>query len=71
MGRTASRFAKVTPHVTLAYGPGFSEPRLLDKPILWMIDEITLIDSLQGQNRHVALGQWSLPQDRQQPSFDF
>lgn len=56
MGITASRSTKVTPHVTLAHGPGFSEIRLLDKPILWNIDEITLIDSLQGKGRHVSLG---------------
>lgn len=71
MSITASRSAKVTPHVTLAYGPGFSDIRSLTKPILWTINEITLIDSLQGQSRHVPLGQWPLPQDRQQPGFDF
>lgn len=71
MGITASRSTKVTPHVTLAHGPGFSEIRLLDKPILWNIDEITLIDSLQGKGRHVSLGKWPLPKDRQQRAFDF
>ncbi|MFO1175572.1 MAG: 2'-5' RNA ligase family protein [Paracoccaceae bacterium] len=71
MGLTASQSATPTPHVTLAYGPGFPQPRLLDKPILWTIDEITLIDSLQGQGRHVTLGKWPLPKDRQQPGFDF
>jgi len=71
MSLAGSRSAKVTPHVTLAYGTGFSETRRLAKPILWTIDEITLIDSLQGQGRHVPLGRWSLPKDRQQPGFDF
>lgn len=70
-GLTASRSAKITPHVTLAYGPGFSETRHLAKPILWAIDEITLIDSLQGQSRHVSLGRWPLPKDREQRGFDF
>lgn len=71
MNLASSRSRKVTPHVTLAYGPGFSDTRHLSNPILWTITEITLIDSLQGQGRHIPLGQWSLPQDRQQPSFDF
>jgi RNA 2',3'-cyclic 3'-phosphodiesterase len=71
MGLTASRSGKVTPHVTLAYGPGFPEIRCLNKSILWTIHEVTLIDSLQGQGRHVPLGHWPLPADRQQPSFDF
>ncbi|MCB1369364.1 MAG: 2'-5' RNA ligase family protein [Rhodobacteraceae bacterium] len=71
MGITGRRSAKVTPHVTLAYGPGFSKPRKLDEPILWKVDEVVLIDSLQGRGRHVPLGLWPLPQDRQQPGFDF
>jgi 2'-5' RNA ligase len=71
MGITASRSKKPTPHVTLAYGPGFPEVRLLDKPIHWIIDEVALIDSHRGQGRHVLLGRWPLPEDRQQPGFDF
>lgn len=70
-GLTASRSAANTPHVTLARGPGFPETRPLDEPILWTVTEITLIDSLQGQGRHVHLGTWPLPEDRQQPGFDF
>ncbi len=71
MALTASRSPQVNPHVTLAYGPGFPGERLLTKPILWTITEIMLIDSLYGKGRHISLGQWSLPKDRQQPSFDF
>lgn len=71
LGITASRSAKITPHVTLAYGTSHLEPRGLEKPILWTIDEITLIDSLQGQGRHEWLGRWPLPRDRQQLGFDF
>lgn len=71
LGITASRSPQVNPHVTLAYGPGFSGERLLTEPIFWTITEITLIDSLYGRGSHVSLGQWSLPKDRQQPSFDF
>lgn len=71
LGITASRSAKVTPHVTLAYGPGFTETRYLAQPIRWTVDELTLIDSIQGQGRHVPLGHWPLPTDRQQQGFNF
>jgi 2'-5' RNA ligase len=71
MGLTASRSKRPTPHVTLAYGPGFPDVRLLDKPIQWLIEEVVLIDSHQGKGRHVLLGRWPLPKDRQQPGFDF
>jgi len=71
MSLTGSRSTKVSPHVTLAYGHGLSEARYLAKPIHWTIEEVTLIDSLQGQGRHVPLGRWSLPKDRHQPGFDF
>lgn len=51
---------KVSPHVTLAYGAGFSEKRLLAKPIRWRIGEIALIDSLIGLTLHVPLARWRL-----------
>ncbi len=66
-----SRSTKPTPHVTLAYGHGFPEARLLTTPILWTIEEVMLIDSLQGQSRHVSLGRWPLSEGKQQPGFDF
>lgn len=62
---------KVVPHLTLAYGLGFSETRYLAEPLHWTIRDITLIDSFQGQGRHVSLGNWPLLDRRQQPSFDF
>ncbi|MDZ4310852.1 MAG: 2'-5' RNA ligase family protein [Cypionkella sp.] len=62
---------KVVPHLTLAYGLGFSETRYLAEPIRWTVRDITLIDSLQGQSRHMALGNWPLKEGRQHPSFDF
>lgn len=62
---------KVTPHVTLAYGPGLARARPLDESIRWTIDEIVLIDSLQGQERHVPLGRWHLPEGREQPALPF
>ncbi|WP_333814395.1 2'-5' RNA ligase family protein [Tabrizicola sp.] len=71
MSIAGSRSVKVTPHVTLAYGTGFADIRYLAEPILWRIEEIVLIDSLRGQNRHVHLGRWPLPQDRRQAGFDF
>ncbi len=55
--------AKVTPHVTLSYGPGFAGTRFLADPIRWTIQDITLIDSLIGQGRHVHLGTWRLMPD--------
>lgn len=70
-GLATSGSARVSPHVTMAYGPGFPEPRLLDTPIHWRIDEITLIDSHQGKGRHDILGQWKLPEGREQQGFDF
>lgn len=54
MGITASRSQKVNPHVTLAYGPGFSGERHRTKPIAWTISEIRLIDSLHGQGRRAS-----------------
>ena len=71
MSLTASRSARVTPHVTLAYGRGFTGKRRLARPIFWTIDEITLIDSHHGRGRHVPLGRWALPPDRQEPRFQF
>lgn len=35
MGLTGTGSATVTPHVTLAYGPGWAEDRRLDQPIRW------------------------------------
>jgi len=70
-GLAGARSGRVVPHVTLAYGRGFAESRMLAAPIFWTIDDVTLIDSLQGQGRHVPLGRWLLPEDRQQPGFDF
>jgi RNA 2',3'-cyclic 3'-phosphodiesterase len=71
VGLMPPRQQKVVPHLTLAYGPGFPEIRHLAVPIHWTIRDITLIDSLQGQNRHVVLGNWPLLADSpQQTSFD-
>ncbi len=70
-GLAPPTFKKVVPHLTLAYGHGFSETRHLANPIRWTIRHLTLIDSLQGYGRHMQLGTWPLPQDRQQPSLKF
>lgn len=51
---------RITPHVTLAYGEGFSGTRFLPKPIPWRVKQISLIDSLQGMGRHIRLGNWPL-----------
>lgn len=71
VGIVPPRRRKVLPHLTLAYGHGFAETRCLAEPIHWMIRDITLIDSLQGQGCHVSLGTWPLQEGRQHPSFDF
>ena len=70
-GLVLPRLRKVTPHVTVAYGAGFTETRPLPAPIRWTIRDITLIDSLQGQGRHVSLGTWPLSEGgRRQPFED-
>ena len=51
---------KVTPHVTLAYGAGFDEERLLPAPLGWRVRDIALIDSVQGEGRHIHLARWRL-----------
>lgn len=51
---------RVTPHVTLAYGAGFDGERLLPAPLGWHIRDIALIDSVQGEGRHVQLARWRL-----------
>jgi RNA 2',3'-cyclic 3'-phosphodiesterase len=58
----------ILPHVTLAYGVGFAETRHLAEPVRWTIRDITLIDSLQGQGRHIPLGNWPLPESCRDPS---
>ncbi|MDO5704643.1 MAG: 2'-5' RNA ligase family protein [Paracoccus sp. (in: a-proteobacteria)] len=50
----------IRPHVTLAYGRDFGPERPLPDPIPWTIDDIVLINSHQGQGRHVELGRWPL-----------
>lgn len=59
-GIATEKRRRITPHVTLAYGRGFSETRFLPKPIYWQIRQISLIDSLQGKGRHIRLGNWPL-----------
>lgn len=65
------RGGRITPHVTLAYGPSFGDTRPIGTPILWTIEEIALIDSHFGKSHHASLGQWPLPKDREQQGFDF
>ena len=52
--------ATIRPHVTLAYGHGFDADRPIAAPVSWTIDRVVLIDSLQGQGRHVHLAEWVL-----------
>lgn len=50
----------VTPHVTAAYGQALPESLRLVPPIHWHVDELVLIDSLQGLTTHLPLGRWRL-----------
>ncbi|UXU76551.1 MULTISPECIES: 2'-5' RNA ligase family protein [unclassified Paracoccus (in: a-proteobacteria)] len=50
----------VTAHVTLAFGRPLRPDPIAVPPILWRVDELRLIDSLQGQGRHLTLGHWQL-----------
>jgi len=52
---------QVTPHVTLAYGKPLPPQGIAVPPVHWRVDRLTLIDSLQGLGRHVALAHWPLP----------
>ena len=54
------RAAGVTPHVTAAYGRPLPDSLRLVPPIHWRVDELVLIDSLQGLTTHLALGRWTL-----------
>ncbi|MFC3570304.1 2'-5' RNA ligase family protein [Paracoccus sp. TOH] len=51
---------RVTPHVTLAYGKPLPPEGIAVPPVHWRVDELTLIDSLQGLGRHVPLARWRL-----------
>jgi len=52
---------RVTPHVTLAYGKPLPPEGIAVPPVHWRVDELVLIDSLQGLGRHVPLARWRLP----------
>jgi 2'-5' RNA ligase len=55
-GREAAPF---TPHVTLAYGLPWSEPRAIEA-VSWNVREFVLLHSLLGRTRHLPLGRWAL-----------
>lgn len=55
-GRESAPF---TPHVTLAYGFPWSEPRAIDA-VSWNVREFVLLHSLLGRTRHLPLGRWTL-----------
>lgn len=50
----------VTPHVTAGYGRPLPDLLRLVPPIHWHVDELVLIDSLQGLTRHLPLARWRL-----------
>ncbi|GLK64161.1 2'-5' RNA ligase family protein [Paracoccus kondratievae] len=51
---------QVTPHVTLAYGKPLPPAGIAVPPVRWRVNELVLIDSLQGLGRHVPLARWPL-----------
>jgi RNA 2',3'-cyclic 3'-phosphodiesterase len=63
VGVRCTTTAKVTPHLTLVYGRAFAGTRYLVDPVRWTIQDVTLVDSLIGQSRHVYLGTWPLMTD--------
>ena len=50
---------RLDPHMTLDYR-GDRRGRLLDRPIAWMIEDFSLIESVHGETRHIELGHWQL-----------
>jgi 2'-5' RNA ligase len=57
------------PHMTLGYGPRSRHRRTIG-PIAWLADQIVLIESWVGKNRHRIVASWPLLPPRQ-GSFDF
>ncbi len=53
---------RLDPHMTLDYR-GHPRGRLLDRPIAWMIEDFSLIESVHGETRHIELGRWQLRED--------
>ncbi|HEY1124607.1 MAG TPA: hypothetical protein VGE65_03165 [Sphingobium sp.] len=52
-----------TPHMTIDdHGRG-RPGRLLDQPIAWLVEEFMLVESVQGDTRHVEWGRWRLRDD--------
>src|SRR5690606_11492181 len=58
-GRAGDRL-QVTPLVTLAYGKRLAPAGIAVPPVRWRVNELVLIDSLQGLGRHVPLARWPL-----------
>lgn len=50
------------PHMTLNYRGG-TQDHLLDQPIAWMVEEFALVESTDGDTRHVEWGRWRLCED--------
>jgi 2'-5' RNA ligase len=58
-GIHAAMPAGFTPHVTLFYGHRPIAPQDVP-PIRWTVHEVALVQSFQGQGRHVILKRWPL-----------
>lgn len=51
------------PHMTIDYRGGGRPGRLLDQPIAWLVEEFMLVESVEGETRHVEWGRWRLRED--------
>jgi 2'-5' RNA ligase len=51
---------KVRPHITLDYNWRGADFDVAIEPIVWEIDRLELIESVTGQGRHRARGEWRL-----------
>ncbi|MDF3072774.1 MAG: hypothetical protein K0S54_441 [Alphaproteobacteria bacterium] len=52
--------SRFVPHLTLFYGGSSVPETVLDEPIVWRVEEFSLILSLQGRKHYEPYGQWPL-----------
>lgn len=51
------------PHMTIDDRGNGRPGRLLDQPIAWLVEEFMLVESVQGETRHILWGRWNLRED--------
>jgi 2'-5' RNA ligase len=52
-----------TPHMTIDDSGSGRPGRLLAQPIVWLVEEFVLVESVHGETRHVEWGRWRLRED--------